>query len=270
MVSNSDNNVLDLRFVRCNTGLLKGMGHARGEVGRRRETSIRLGYDAHPDEVEVLDRGLRLGPDYVEETGDGWQVLFREGTELDGYRDLRMAVASSGLEVEPLLLDGWTTEVAEPLGAVSGALAAGGRHRFLVGRGVLLHRYGPNPPTLAGARRDAVFALAEDISVGVDQTGGDVVAWAWIDGELYQASPVLTRDEGTVMVDFRPDLPLMMRVQEHGPRVTEDPYEELSDPERIALDAWAGLPTRELTSGVAEIRWMDQALTAPALSLQVR
>lgn len=270
LIANSDGNILDLRFVQGNHGVLKGMGQARGEVARRRESSIRFGFDAYPDEVEHLEAGgIRMGPDYIEKGGDGWQVMLREGSDLEGYRDLRMGIASHGFEMDPVETEGWTTDVVEPFGEVSGALVAGGRHRILRGRAVVIHRFGTSPPSLDGVVRQAVFALAEDISVGVDQTGGDVVAWAILDGEMLRGEPILSRDARSLTADFQPELPLKMRVVERNPRLDEDPYEELSAVERAALDALGKVPNRTLTSGTAEILYRDQLLSAPALTLRV-
>ena len=269
VILNSDGNLVDLRFVQSNTGIWKGTGYARGDVARRKESTIRLGYDAYPEEVEVLDGGLRLGPDYIEPSADGWQVRFREGNELDGYRDLRMGVLASGMEVPPMEREGWRLEVVDPLAQVSGALVAGGRHRILRGRGVLLHQSGDAPPALQGQRRQAAYALAEDLSIGVEQLGGDVIGWAWIEGELHLGSPILSRDGRDVMLDFQPELPLKVRIAERGPHLEEDPYEELMGVERAAVGVWAGVPTRRLSGGFADIRWKDQTLSAPALTLTV-
>jgi len=269
LVANSDTNVLDLRLMTTNTGVLSGMGHARGEVGRRKESSIRLGYDAMPVEVEVLEGGLRVGPDYIERNDEGWQVRFREGSELDGYRDLRMAIKGSGFEVPPQELEGWTHHVLDPLGTVSGALMAGGRQRFLKGPAVVMHRYGDAPPALDGQVRQAIYALDRDLSVGVDQVGGDVVGWALIDGELHTGEPVLTREERHITADFQPELPLIIQVLDRAPRVVEDPLENLTSIERHLVEAGPGAPIRTVSGGLAQIQWKDQLLTAPALTLQV-
>lgn len=270
LVLNADATLVDLRFSVSNTGTLKGMGHARGEIARKKEATIRLGFDAWPDEMETAEGVRRIGPDYLEQQADGWQVLFREGDDLSGYRDLRMSLAGSDIEVPAHATDGWTVDPVEVLGTASGVLAASGRQRILRGPGVLIRRYGDAPPALDGQGRRTVIVRDEGVSIGAEQVGEQTWGWASLDGQVHAGlQPKMTWTDRATTLDFRPDLELVVEVAHRKPEVTSTPWEALSGPERTLGGAVFGEPTRHLHGGLAEFEVDGEVRSALALLVEV-
>ena len=271
MVLSRDNSLLDLRWTHSSTGALAGMGQARGEVAARKSGLVRFGYDAFPEEVDVLEAGLRIGPDLIEQTGQNWNVVVREGTELDGFRDIRMTLTGDHEGAE-LSLDGhdWTLSAPELSPEASGALGGGTRFTLLQGPAVLLHRYGTENPGLSGEPRDAVYIRDEGLSIAYDAVGSQALSWVVVDGQRYEGgSPLLSIDGKVWTLDFTPELPLVAQVTARRPAMLRDPYEHLSGPEHWLLDQSGRLPRRLLRAASAELRWKDEVRTSPAMLLQV-
>jgi hypothetical protein len=271
MVLAKDGSVLDLRWTHGNTGVLAGMGQARGELVARKAALVRFGYDGFPQEVEVLPEGLRIGPDVIERTGQNWNVVVREGTELDGFRDIRMTVTGDG-QTASRSLDGfdWSLSSPELLPEASGALGGGSRYTVVQGPAVLLRRVGSENPGLSGERRRGVFVRDDGLSIGYDGVGSQALSWVVVDGERYEgASPLLSVEGKAWVLDFTPELPLVVQVTGRRPIMTRDPYEHLSGPEHWLVDRAGRLPRRVLQAATAELRWRDELRSAPALLLDV-
>ncbi|MCP4807183.1 MAG: hypothetical protein GY913_26220 [Proteobacteria bacterium] len=268
LVLNADANIIDLRFSVSNTGTLKGMGHARGEIARKKESSIRLGFDAWPDEMEHDEGVLRIGPDYLEKHGDDWQVLFREGDELEGYRDLRMSLESSDVKVAPIELDGWTIDPIEVSGVASGVLAASGRQRILRGPAVLTHRSGDAPPAMSGEGRVSIHVVDDGVSIAAERLGDRTFGWVLLDGELHDGlEPKLAQDKRKWTLDYRPALDLVVTVAERKPESETDPWEHLSGVERKLAGAGMGEPSRRVSVALAS--WETAGAPRSALALVV-
>ena len=264
-----DGALVDITFTRGNAGVWAGSGKVRGTVTAKDEGTVRYGMDRMADNVQVHERGLSVGTDRLYETGGAWTLELVEGNDLDGYRDLRGSLSDGIGRTEPVDMGDWTVQGAEMLVHMQGYARVGQRDRLLDGNAVVLHRHGERPPMSRGATRRAAFVLDDRLSVGVDQVGSQVLAWAVIDGVQLPADDAVLRigDKAQVQLDFRPAADLIFQVEPRRPRVRSWPLEHLTGPELTGVDLWVGVPTRRLSKAIAIGMFEGQPLTSNALLL---
>ncbi len=266
-----DGTLIDVSFVRGNSGVWAGSGHVRAVVATRKEGSVLFGLDAMPEEVHTLERGLAIGPDELSETGGVWTLSLQEGDDLDGYRDLRLTIGEGQGRTDTVDMGHWQVEATEILGKAQGYSRVGQRDRLFVGNALVLHREGERPPGLRGATRMAAFVMNDSLSIGVDQVGSQVLAWASIEGGRLPADDAVLRvgPMNEVQLDFRPSVDLVVQIGPRKPRARMEPLGHLSTPEQIAMDAWVGTPTRRISRGEGIVLYEGKPLSAPAVLLWV-
>jgi hypothetical protein len=262
---------LDLRITRSNSGWLKGDTSVRGAAIAKDEGTLLFGLDGRPGDVEVLQSGIRVGPDLLRGHSGGWEVQLQEGGDLGDPRNLRLNIETAGEPDNSLELQDWSVRPLELLGRTSGYLSTTGRNQLVSGKALLLHRSGTRPPSWEGEGHTTVFVSAPNISIGIDQTGGQALAWASIDGTLAWADAVLSGDfEEGWRLDFSPELPLVVEIRTRGQSHVSDPYAHLSSPEATLLQGAKGSLRRELRTGRAKIQVADQLVQGSAVVVQTR
>ena len=266
-----DGEVVDFSFTVGNTGLLRGQGHGRLTWLSKRQGILSFRRDYAPEQVEVAAGGLsaRLAGDRVGQaaSGEDWSAAL-------GHLEVA-AVAHLVPEGDPAPRvqreDGrglWGLEAVIPGARMSGWMEASQRGGMLQGHGVALHRFGDRLPV---GPRQAVFVLGRDVSIGLDIQDGLTLLWAELEGRLLDPSGVrLVMEPGEpVLLDFRPELDLVVQVRRRRPRSSEALYDGLSTVEQGLLSL-AGVPThRVIQGGLAEVRYGDRRLVARGLMLEV-
>ncbi len=260
---------LDLRITRGNSGWLKGSASVRGAAISKAEGTLLFGLDGTPADVEVLESGIRVGPDLLRGHSGGWEVQLQEGGEMGDPRNLRLNIETAGDPAHSLELEEWTVRPLELMGRSNGYLSTTGRNQLLGGKALLLYRGGQTPPSWDGTPHTTVFVTAPGVSIGIDQNGTQALAWANIDGTLAWADAVLSGsfEEGWHL-DFSPELPLHVEIRTRGQSHVSDPYAHLSAPEATLLQVSKGNLRRELRTGRAKIQVGDQALQGSAVVVQ--
>lgn len=245
---------VDLRITRSNTGALKGSPRVRGAYHSKAEGSLLFGLDGMPGDVERLSAGIRVGPDLLRGHEQGWELQLQEGGEQGDPRNMRLNIDSAGVPDQSLQMAGWTVQPLELMGRANGFASAPMRNYLLGGKALLIHRSGERPPVWKGADHTTVFVTAPNMSIGIDQSGSQALAWANIDGTLAWADAVLTGSfEEDWLLDFAPELPLQVKIRTRGQGHIDRPFEHLSGPESAVLDARYGTLSRELRTGRAKI-----------------
>lgn len=264
-----DGALIDVRFTQNNSGLWAGAGRVRGAIAASGEGSVLFGVDGMPDNVEALQRGMRIGSDQLTESGGVWTLSLHEGDSLEGYRDLRLTLGEGHGRVDPVDMGRWQVEVPEVLGKLQGYSRVGERDRLIEGQAVLLHHWGEQPPSFREATRMTAVVLGPDLSIGVEQVGSQLIAWAIVDGQTLstQDAALHIGQESQVQLDFRPAVDLAVQIAPRRPRTRSEPYEHLTGPEQLAVDAWMGLPSRRVSRGDAIGVYQGKPLSASALLL---
>lgn len=262
---------LDLRITRSNSGWLKGSASVRGAAISKEEGTMLFGVDGAPGDVELLESGVRVGPDLLRGHNGGWELQLQEGADLGDPRNIRLNIETAGDPGHSLELEGWSVRPLELMGRSNGYLSTTGRNQLLGGKALLLYRGGERPPSWDGTPHTTVFVTAPGISIGIDQTGSQALAWANINGTLAWADAVLSGgfEEGW-RLDFSPELPLQVEIRTRGQGHVSAPYSHLSAPEATLLHASRGELRRELRTGRAKIQVGDQALQGSAVVVQTQ
>jgi hypothetical protein len=148
-------------------------------------------------------------------------------------------------------------------------LRAGERNSMLQGRAVILYRRGDRPPSRTGTNRIAAFVMDAEFSLGIDQTGSDALAWAWVDGRSWSTESALVRrmENGVVEMDFRPDAPIFARLVPVPPHHRRLLWDHLSGLEQWVLAQVTGRAERRIRGANAEVLVGEKTLQAPALIL---
>ena len=268
---NHDLSVLDARITTGNTGLLKGQGHVRVDWLFRDQTPVYHGRDGLADEVTVPERGgLMVGPDGLAlMEDDSWRLQVRDA---EAQAELSLVPQLGG---PPAVV--WTdgersTTLSAPvvLGGLHGFLSSGSRSALVDARAVLTHRTGDATVALVGTRRLAVYVLGEGLTIGMDQTGGQALAWAVVGDLVFDARDArLTEGEkGRLVLDLRPTADLVVHVLPRRPRSIRHPWEHLHRLERWLLSAWHGTPRRRTQGAQARLLIGGEALEARAVILE--
>lgn len=260
---------LDLRITRSNSGWLKGNTTVRGAAISKNEGTLLFGLDGRPGDVEILESGIRVGPDLLRGHSDGWEVQLQEGGDQGDPRNLRLNIETAGDPGKSLELQDWTVRPLELVGRTSGYLSTTGRNQLVGGKALLLHRSGARPPSWDGTGHTTVYVTAPNISIGIDQSGTQALAWASIDGTLAWADAVLSGGfEDGWRLDFSPELPLLVEIRTRGQGHVSAPYGHLSAPEATLLQGAKGTLRRELRTGRAKIHVGDQLVQGSAVVVQ--
>ncbi len=269
-----DRAVVDARFFQTNTGLIRGQGHVRFDRFAHREVPIFYGRDALPGDTLPGDTlpgdtqalgALRVGPDQLLEKDGTWDLRV-----LSGELDARLTLQPDDTPAPPTLQrDGWQVDAVVPSASVEGILRAGQRNSMLQGRAVILHRQGDRPPARKGTHRVAAFVMDAEFSLGIDQTGSDALAWAWVDGRSWSADSALVRrlEDGIVEMDFRPEAPIVARLVPVPPHHRRLLWDHLSGLEQWMLARVTGRAERRIRGANAEVLVGEKTLKAPALIL---
>jgi hypothetical protein len=217
-----------------------------------------------PESAEALG-ALRVGPDQLVEKEGTWDLRIRSG-ELDA----RLTLHPDDTPAPPTLQrDGWQVDAVVPSASVEGILRAGQRSSLLQGRAVVLHRRGDHPPSRKGTMRVAAFVMDEKFSLGIDQTGSDALAWAWVDGRSWSTESARVRrlENGVVEMDFRPEAPILARLAPVPPHHRRLLWDHLSVLEQWVLARVTGRAERRIRGADAEVLVGEKTLRAPALIL---
>ena len=271
---NTNGALLDARFSRTNTGVLRGQGHARIDWLFPRQTPIFYGRDALPqDTVAGEVPGIQVGPDHILHQSGQWDLQVSAG-EFDARIQLETQVPGPGAlhwddaQGEP---DSWTVTSQVALGELGGFLRAGRRDSVVQGHGALLQRHGADPPGLAGTRRSTALVLEEGLTIGIDQTGSRALAWAVVGPLAFDASTAsLHRPEaGVVELDFRPSADLVARLHTRKPHLRRRPWEHLNWLESKLVGLVKGIPVRRLQAARADITVAGESHRAKGLVVVV-
>ena len=257
---------VDLRITRSNSGWLKDSATVRGAVISRDEGTLLFGLNGSPSDVELLDSGIRVGPDLLRGHSEGWEVQLQEGGVLGDPRNLRLNIKTAGEPTKSLELEDWSVRPLELVGRTTGYVSTTGRNQLIGGKALLLHRSGARPPSWDGAGHTTVYVTAPSISIGIDQSGTQALAWANIDGTLAWADAMLTGSfDEDWHLDFSPELPLTVEIRTRGNGQVSAPYGHLSAPEIALLQNTKGKLRRELRTGRAKIQVGDQTVEGSAV-----
>ncbi|MEE2751403.1 MAG: hypothetical protein VX519_08225 [Myxococcota bacterium] len=266
---NNDQSLIDIRFSRGNTGLLKGQGQSRFDLVLGKEVPILYGRNALPRDTQPApEAGLLIGPDKIQQVPEGWNVQF-QSSELSARLTIQDQPGNEPLE--PPLSDSWQVAAHSTLAHIEGFVHAGTRSNLINGQSIVLHRYGDDPPGLRGTTRVAAFVLSEDASLGVDQRGTDALAWAHAEGRSWNAETAVVKrlSEGVVEMDYRPSAPIVARLEPGKSRLRRQPWEHLYGLERWLLGVVRGVPDRRIRSATAQVQVGEASFRAPALILVV-
>jgi hypothetical protein len=253
---NADLSILDARIRHGNTGWLRGQGQVRMDWLFRGQTPVIFARDGLPEETEDLgERGLRVGPDALRLLDDGTWTLEVRDESARAQLTLTPQIGGPAPVDRIEALGAWTLEAPVVLGELQGMLSAGSRSQLVDGRAVLTHRSGDDPPAVRGTDRLAVYLLGRGLTVGVDQTGGQVIAWAIVGDLVFDARDArVTRGEkGRLVIDLRPTADLVAHVLPRQPRHTRSPWDRLHALERWATGLWRGTPERRTQGARARL-----------------
>ncbi len=266
---NNDNSLLDIRFSRGNTGILKGQGQSRFDLVLGKEVPILYGRNALPRDTQThAENGLVVGPDTLKKVSGGWDVHF-QSTDLNArlrLQDQEGAEPATGSQS-----GSWSVEAPSTLSQVEGFVHAGSRSDLINGQGVVLHRFGDDPPGLRGSTRGAAFILDKNLSLGVDQRGANALAWAHTEGRNWNAETAVVKrlSDGIVEMDYRPSAPIVARLEPGQSRLRRQPWEHLYGLERWLLGIARGVPDRRIRSATAQVQAGDKSFRSSAMIVVV-
>jgi hypothetical protein len=151
-------------------------------------------------------------------------------------------------------------------GPISGVIRAGTQSAILSGFAVGIHRQGKNPPGLRGTQRLSAAVLDKDISIIIDQSGAQALAFAQIgEQSLNTSTAVLKKSAQGFHMDFRPATDLEVLIKAQKPHLRTDPWEHLYAVERWFAGLRFGRPVRRVRAGHADVRLGERRLSAQAV-----
>jgi hypothetical protein len=257
---NRDRGLLDIRFSQGNSGMVAGQGHARADWVSVRDGAVRYTRDALAGDITETEKGIWIGPDTLHQEEDAWALELRSGqmdARIQFKNDLVMLPQSTEAD--------WTVQ-ALFAGPMAGVLRAGGQSAILDGYAVGIHRFGADPPGLRGSTRRSAFVLDKDLAIGIDQSGGQSIAFVRVGGKTFDASTaVLSKSVDGWLMDFRPAIDMEVKLRPHRPHLQTDPWEHLYRFEHWIAGMRFGRPVRRLRAAEAQIRMGERQLTARGL-----
>jgi hypothetical protein len=266
---NNDHSLLDIRFSRGNTGILREQGQSRFDFVHGKEVPILYGRGALPrDTLSAGEKGVSIGPDKLQQVPGGWDVQFKS-SDLNARLVLRHQPG-----VDPATTPKnkpWQIEALSTKATIEGVLHAGARSQLVSGHAVVLRRHGDTPPGLRGVTRVAAFILDEDASLGIDQRGPNALAWAHANDRSWNAETAVVRRlaDGVVEMDYRPAAPILARLEPGKSRLRRQPWEHLYGLERWLLSLALGVPDRRIRSATAQVQIGKESFRAPAMIVVV-
>ncbi|MCB9765176.1 MAG: hypothetical protein H6739_35710 [Alphaproteobacteria bacterium] len=269
---NHEQTLIDARLSVGSGGLLRGQGRARLSVVRKGQIPLEYGRDSLADDVSrPPEDGLVIGPDTLTREDGRWAL----GMRADGL-DLRLTLDPAGPPTLPATQETgrgrWSVQAPVTSGQLRGFITAGERDELIDGHGVLLHRWGADPPALRGTERVSIFVLDRDLALGVDQTGGLAVSWIRVgDRTLTHDGGLIRRsEEGWFELDFRPSADVVARIYpRRKPSLRRPVYDALTKPERWLLRGLVGWAVRHIHAAQARVVVAGVHRTAPAMVVAV-
>ena len=255
---------------RSDLGWLRGQGELGAVVLPRDESVWRFVRTGLPAETLSSEgTGVQVGPSGLVSDGVGWALVLQED-QAGGRVHLEPAVQGSSNTVERAERS-WTVEAPVVHGSLSGFVGAEGSERLIDGHGVLLRRGGDDPPALRGTTRTTVVIVNEELSIGVDQAGGQALAWASMAGvDLSSDSAVLERKGGgRYSLDLRPDAPVHGKVVARKRKAETAVFRDLYAPEKLLLRSWMGTPVRRVRAAEALLDVAGAEVKAPAAIVEI-
>jgi len=249
-------------------GWFRGQGELGVMILPRSDSPWRFVRDGLPAETLVSD-GVQVGPSGLLSNGSGWALVLQE----DGFAG-RVHITPSvegGTSTVSRAGKRWTVAAPVAKGSLSGFVGGEGAEILVDGHGVILHRQGDDPPGLRGTTRTTVVVVSEALSIGIDQAGGQALAWASMAGvDLSSDSAVLERKGGgRYRVDLRPDVPVHGRVVTRRRQAETAVHRGLYTPERAVLKSWIGTPVRRLRAAEARLEVAGAEVNAPAVVVEI-
>lgn len=261
-----DGSLLDVRFSQANTGLLKGQGRVRADWVPLRDSAVQYTRHALAGDIRAEGLGVWIGPDRLQNTGDSWSLQL-QSDPLNARLQIKNTLSEPAESANPAesLNPDWQLNTLFA-GPITGVIRSGSQSAILDGYAVGIRRQGQSPPGLRGTQRIGAAVLDKDISIGIDQSGAQALAFAQIAGQRLDASTaVLKKTANGIHLDFRPATDLEVHIQPQKPHLQSDPWEHLYAVERWFAGMRYGRPVRRVRAGHAEIRLGERRLTAQAV-----
>jgi len=247
---NGDGVLVDARVTWGNEGLLAGQSELTFDLIQRRSEPVHYRQLALPERSTHEATSLVAADDSLEKEGDDW-VINVNSEDLKARLTLEPrvqgAIPSAGDEA-------WQVSAPVMAGSLRGFWQAGSRGGLVDGRGLLTRRRGADAPGLRGVERLGVYVLGDDVSIGVDQTGAVLNAWA-LAGDLMLPTDdvVTTRTKRGFRIDLRPAIDLVVKVQVRNQRLRSGRWDHLTSLERWLLKAIIGRPVRNTRAATATV-----------------
>jgi len=247
---NGDGTLVDARFTWNNQGLLAGQSEVVFDLIQRRSEPVHYRQLALPERSTHEPTSMVAAEDSLARDGDVWAMTL--GSEEMKARltlepRVQGAIPTAGGEA-------WQVSSPVMAGKLRGFWQAGSRGGLVDGRGLITRRVGTDAPGLRGIERLGVYVLGEDVSIGVDQTGGTLNAWA-LAGDLMLPTDdvVVARTKRGFRVDLRPAIDLVVKVAVRNQRLRSGPWDHLTMVERWLLKTVIGRPVRNTRSATATV-----------------
>lgn len=255
-----DGSLLDVRFSQSNTGMIAGQGRVRLDWVPLNTTAIQYARHALPGDIQWGSGGIWVGPDSLTSTQGDWSLQIQSdpmNARVQIKNTLTTPSKSSGND--------WDIKTLFA-GPITGVLRSGSQSPVLSGYALGVQRQGSNPPGLRGTQRIGATVLGKDISIGIDQSGAQALAFAVIGGKRLDATTaVLQKNTGGIHLDFRPATDLEVNIRPKKPHLQSDPWNHLYSVERWIAGIRFGRPVRRLRAGHAEVRLGERRINAQAV-----
>jgi hypothetical protein len=258
-------NILDTRMVVGNRELLRGQGRVHMDHWSAVSMSVNHTRELAPGDVSIDPHGggIQLGLDRLFQE-DIWKLQIGS---TDANLMLELTPESPTPSPHSWQPSGGQWSMAAPVSGanVLGWLEAGGRGGRFRGRGVVLHRGGDGSPSLP---REAVFVMAKNIWIGLDQQDGVSLAWAHVDGQALSVDDLSFERTGEgATLDLRPAADLVIQIKAEDPVGTQDPLAHYSWLERTAASLFSDVAWRRIEAGQATLTRGEETRSAGAILL---
>ncbi len=241
---------VDVRYSVGDAGLLRGEGAVRLDRWSATEAPINYHRRMIPEGVsrEPGEGGrLQIGSDSLERNPQGWVARIRS----------QEANATIHVLTAPHAPDQVVT-LPVTVGRMDGWLEAGQRGGRLVGRALITDR-----PV-----RRALFVLHPELTLGVEERAGGVVAWGEVAGAALAAESVTWKETGRqVQISVEP-AGLLISGRRRSPGGLTDPWTHLLGSERWLLRRMRGPVQRRVEVIAAEVTRGEQRWRARGLRLE--
>ena len=270
LILTEDGGLVDARVGVGNTGILRRQGHLRANRWSALDSPILFALDGGPGDIDMSDShdAIRVGSALLGryESGDNWTLRVSDETaNAIVHVDPGGPTPPMATSLDPS--GQWTMTSPITHGSAHGWFTAGRRGGMFQGRAVALHRGGDGRPS---GPRHAAFVLGNGISIGLDEQGGQRLAWARI-GDMDVPMDDLKQQVdagGTHILDFRPAAALEVRLRPTGVGGTLDVLDHLYAPERFVAQTAGLLALRTVLRAEAEIIHEGTVLTSTGLIIR--